>query len=106
MLFITKKQNLKKNTASLGHRAHLYIYPDGTFATSGSGGASTHQTVFYKLYANSSSASVIRGYGTDMGQPYYYDSDADPYPISESEYNALPLASALPQMDINWIRLQ
>lgn len=93
------------DTSTLAHRAHLYIYPDGTFATSGSGGASTHMTEFYKLPSHSGSASITHGYGTDMGTPYYYGADGNPYTISENELYALPDASQLPQMNISWTRL-
>lgn len=91
--------------SSFGNRAHLYIYSDGTFAVSGSGGASTNSTEFYTLPAYSAFASVTHGYGTMMGEPYYHGVDGGSFPISENDLYSLPQASQLLEMNISWTKL-
>ncbi len=87
---------------SLGHRAHLYILPDGRYAVFGSSGADTSSTSFYSLPPRSACPELLEAYGTDMGMPYYETLDEGWHFITEEEYQELPSIFDIPKQEIQW----
>ncbi len=94
------------DTYSLGHRAHLAIFEDGTFAVHSSGGASTYMEQFFSLPLNSRDPTLIREFGTDMGEPYYCDEQGNRRTITLGELQRLSSMHDNPEMRISWSRLE
>lgn len=93
------------DNTSLGDRAHLYIYANGTFAVSGSSGADTYCTEIYRLPAHSTVPTLIEMYGTQDGIPYYAGADGNPSPISQEELDTLPRAEEMLFRIVSWSRI-
>lgn len=94
------------NDPSLGHRANLYVYEDGTLAVSGSGGASSYSTYFYRLPQNATEISMMRGYGTEMGEPFYCEADGNTYSITMEQLRSLPSATDIAEIQIEWTKME
>lgn len=93
------------NNPSFGHRAHLHIFEDGTFAVSGSSGASSNHTYFYRLPQYANEVSLVKGYGTEMGEPYYCGADGNEYAITMDELQNLPSVTDFSEMHIAWTKI-
>lgn len=88
-----------------GHRSYLYLFSDGTIGTSGSEGASSNSEYFYMLPKYATEVSLIKGYGTEMGKPFYCDTDGQKYYITVEELQELPSMHDLYEKEILWTKL-
>lgn len=105
-LFTLNNNKPVRLLGEFGHRSHLYLYTDGTIKTSGSGGASSNYTYIYTFPPNALEVSLIKGYGTEMGEPFYTEADGTTHSITTDELQTLSAATDSTEMQIEWSKLE
>lgn len=91
---------------NMGGRAHLRIYPDGSFGIYGSSGAGYNTVEFFELPQNSTEPHLISGAYMEMENYYIYEGSGEKKPGTAEQFAAFEADWNEEQLKIKWTKMK